>query len=189
MILLFPPDAAGIVEILCEFWAPGDYLELRQRRDRVPYVTWAQEGYLHVTPGNTVDYGAIEKRLHELVTVDGYDVLEVAVDPWNAKSLLVKLQGDGVPAVEVGQTMANLSGASKELERLILSGQLRHTGHPILRWNVSNCVVDTDANDNRRPSKKRSAERIDGVSALVTAIARASVPREEPPTPMISVLG
>jgi phage terminase large subunit-like protein len=189
MVLLFPPDEAGIVEVLVEYWCPGDYLELRQRRDRVPYVVWAQEGHLHVTRGNVVDYTAIEKRLHDLVAVDGYDVIEVAVDPWNAKGLLTKLQGDGVPAVEVPQTMANLSGASKELERLILSGQIRHTGHPILRWNVSNCVVDTDANDNRRPSKKRSAERIDGVSALVTAIARASVPREAPAEPRVSVFG
>ena len=189
MVLLFPPDADGIVDVLAEFWAPADYLELRQRRDRVPYVVWAQQGHLHVTDGNTIDYGAIERRLHDLVAVDGYDVIEVAVDPWNAKGLITKLQGDGVPAVEVGQTMANLSGASKELERLILSGQIRHTGHPILRWNVSNCVVDTDANDNRRPSKKRSVERIDGVSALVTAIARASVLREAEPVPLITVLG
>jgi phage terminase large subunit-like protein len=179
MVCCFPDDAGGY-DLVCEFWVPADYLEVRSRRDRVPYTVWAQEGHLTTTPGNTIDYGVIERRLYDLVKVDGFDVVEVAVDPWNAKGLIAKLQGDGVPAVEVGQTVANLSGAAKELERLVLSGQLRHGNHPVLRWCASNVVVDTDANGNIKPSKKRSTERIDGISALVTALARASVHREPP---------
>lgn len=54
---------------------------------------------------------------------------------------------------------------------------------------MANAVVDTDANGNLKPSKKRSRERIDGVSALVTALALAHVEREEPPPPLITVLG
>ena len=42
-----------------------------------------------------------------------------------------------------------------------------------MRWCVSNAVADVDGNGNVKPSKKRSHERIDGVSALVTALARA----------------
>ena len=37
---------------------------------------------------------------------------------------------------------------------------------------VSNCVPWKDGNGNIRPSKKSSPEKIDGVSALVTAMAR-----------------
>jgi phage terminase large subunit-like protein len=85
--------------------------------------------------------------------------------------------------------MSNLSGPSKELERLVLAGQLRHGAHPVLRWCVQNAVVDADANGNVKPSKKRSRERIDGVSALVTALALAHLEREEPPTPMITLFG
>jgi phage terminase large subunit-like protein len=104
-------------------------------------------------------------------------VAEIAVDPWNARGLVAKLQQDGLPAVEVPQTMANLTSASKELEKLVLSGTIRHDGHPVLRWCVSNAVADGDGNGNIKPSKKRSHERIDGVSALVTALARALVAR------------
>lgn len=189
MVLIFPPDADGIWDVLAEFWVPADYLELRQRRDRVPYVVWAQQGHLHVTDGNTVDYGAIERRLHELVEVDGFDVVAIGIDPWNARGLTTKLQGDELPAVEVAQTMANLSGAAKELERLVLAGRLRHGGQPILRWCINNTAVDTDSNGDLKPSKKRSRERIDGTSALVTALALAHVAREEVPEPHITVLG
>ena len=82
--------------------------------------------------------------------------------------------------------MANLTSASKELEKLVLGRALRHDANPVMRWCVSNAVADVDGNGNVKPSKKRSHDRIDGVSALVTALARAllvtgSVYDERPP--------
>ncbi|EHE4680421.1 terminase large subunit, partial [Campylobacter jejuni] len=35
----------------------------------------------------------------------------------------------------------------------------------------SNLVIDQDARENIKPDKKKSSERIDAISALVTAIA------------------
>jgi phage terminase large subunit-like protein len=34
-------------------------------------------------------------------------------------------------------------------------------------------MVEVDANENIKPSKKRSTEKIDGIAALVTALDRA----------------
>jgi phage terminase large subunit-like protein len=140
----------------------------RALADRVPYDVWRAQGFLTVIPGRTIDNTVIESRIHELMTQ--YEVVRVSVDPWNAHDLIQRLERDGVPIVTVAQTMANLSSPSKALESLILSGKLRHDGNPILRWCVSNAVADVDGNGNVKPSKKRSRERIDGVSALVTAL-------------------
>jgi phage terminase large subunit-like protein len=172
-LVILLPDPDGGWTVRAEFFCPSDYIAERSRRDRVPYELWRDQGYLTATPGNTVDYSFIEARIHELMRE--LEVVEVAVDPWNARGFVAKLQQDGIPAVEVPQTMANLTAASKELERLILSRRVRHDGHPILRWCVSNAVADIDGNGNVKPSKRRSTERIDGVSALVTALARALV--------------
>jgi phage terminase large subunit-like protein len=120
-----------------------------------------------------VDYSFIEARIHALMRE--FEVVEVAVDPWNARPLLAKLHQDGVPVIAVDQTMAKLTTPSKELERLVLSGALRHDANPVMRWCIANAVADVDGNGNLKPSKKRSHERIDGVSALVTALARALV--------------
>jgi phage terminase large subunit-like protein len=139
----------------------------------VPYELWARQAHLTATPGNTVDYSFIEARLHALMAE--YDVQEIACDPWNARGFVAKLQADGLPIFEVSQTMANLTASSKELEKLILSRRLRHDGNPVMRWCIANVVADVDGNGNIKPSKKRSHERIDGVSALVTALARAMV--------------
>ena len=43
------------------FWIPEDTLELRVRRDHVPYDVWEKQGFLQSTEGNVVHYGYIEK--------------------------------------------------------------------------------------------------------------------------------
>lgn len=179
------PEEEGGYTVRAEFWCPRDNLADRARRDRVPYPLWVQQGHLTATPGNSVDYARIEARVYELMAQ--CDVAAVAIDPWNARDLTTRLGQQGVPVVEVPQTMANLTSASKALETLVLSRKLRHDGHPILRWCVSNAVADVDANGNLKPSKKRSHERIDGVSALVTALARAVVHVVE--EPMVRMVG
>jgi phage terminase large subunit-like protein len=174
-LVLLLPDGDGGYGIKAEFWCPGEHIGQRTHRDRVPYETWARHGYLTATPGNTIDYSFIEARIHALMTE--YDVAVVAIDPWNARDFTPRLKLNMVPVIEIPQTMANLTTASKALEVLILERRLHHDGHPIMRWCVSNAVADIDGNDNRKPSKhpKRSYGRIDGVSALVTALAQAVV--------------
>jgi phage terminase large subunit-like protein len=63
--------------------------------------------------------------------------------------------------------------AAAALERLLKLGKIAHANHPILAWNAANTVADVDAVGNVRPSKARSGGRIDGISALVMALARA----------------
>ncbi len=55
---------------------------------------------------------------------------------------------------------------------MLLDGKLRHGGHPILAWMADHVEVEEDAYGNIRPSKRRSAERIDGIVALVMAVKR-----------------
>jgi phage terminase large subunit-like protein len=167
------PDGEGAYDVTVDFWCPGDSITQRSQQDRVPYAQWADEGWLTATPGNVVDYTYIEARLHALMA--RYQVEAIAVDPWNARGMIAKWFQDGMPIIEMGQTMAHLSSASKALERLVLSRQLRHDGNPLLRWCVGNAVADLDGNSNIKPSKRKSTERIDGVSAIVTGLARAIV--------------
>ena len=61
-VLVFPPlDEDDKFCILPYFWIPEDTLELRVRRDHVPYDVWERQGFLETTEGNVVHYGYIEK--------------------------------------------------------------------------------------------------------------------------------
>ena len=113
----------------------------------------------------------------------------VATDPWNATSLIYRLEQDGCPLVKVPQTFAGLSAATKSLEKHVLSRTLRHAGHPVLRWNVGNVSVETDPAGNLKPSKKASTERIDGVVALIQAIDAMERNVQSQPEYSVEVVG
>lgn len=170
LVAIFPDDD-GAYDVLCNFWLPNDNMHDRVRRDRVPFDVWAREGYLRLSGGNIIDHDAIERRIRELG--EQYMVEAVAIDPWNASQMIARLQADGIPAVPQSQTIGALTSATKALESLVLTGKLRHGGNPILKWCAGNVTVETDHAENLKPSKKKSTERIDGISALVNALAVA----------------
>ena len=70
----------------------------------------------------------------------------------------------------MGQGFASLSAPTKELQRLVVEGKLRHGGDPLLRWCASNVAAKMDAAGNYKPDRERSAHRIDPIAALVMAV-------------------
>lgn len=154
------------------FWVPGENAEAREKRDRVPYQTWARAGHMTLTEGNVSDYGVIRAALRDLKS--RYDIRELAFDRWGATQLMLELQGDGLSVEPCGQGFATMSAPAKELEKLIVSGKLRHPDNPVMNWCASNVAVEMDSAGNIKPSKKKSHERIDGIVALTMAIWSAS---------------
>ncbi len=154
------------------FFCPKDNLRLRSERDGVPYVTWAEQGYIEPTPGNVVDFRHVETTIRDLC--DRFDVREIAFDPHLARNMMNTLAEDGLPAVEMRQGVATMAPAVKELERAIVGRRLMHGGHPVLRWNFDNIAVHTDSAGNAVFHKGRSRDRIDGAVACAMAVARAA---------------
>jgi phage terminase large subunit-like protein len=162
------PDERGF-DVLGQFFIPQERILERSRRDHVPYDEWARQGVLTATPGAVVDYEAIRRVLQQWAVE--FSVQMVAFDPWNATDLVSRLQQqDGLLCVSMRQGFASLSAPTKSLELAVLGRRLRHDGHPVLRWNVSNVAVESDPTGNIKPSKTASTERIDGVVALIMAI-------------------
>jgi phage terminase large subunit-like protein len=165
------PLGDGRFFALPHFWIPGDRIRERVQRDHVPYDRWHADGVLDTTPGNVVDYEAVRKVLN--VWRERFDVRELAYDPWNAQDLVNRLsEQDGFVCTKIPQGIKSLASPTKALEVAILNHTLQHAGDPILRWMIANVSVEQDADGNLKPSKKASIERIDGVVALVMAIAR-----------------
>ena len=171
-VAVFPDDDG--FDVLPAFFVPKESIRERATRDRVPYDQWVRQGHLIATPGNVVDYEAVRQLLKDWAAE--FQVREIVFDPWNAMDLVTRLQEqDGFTCTAMRQGFASLSAPTKSLEKAILSKRLRHDGHPILRWNISNVSVESDATGNLKISKKVSTERIDGVAALVMAISRMDV--------------
>lgn len=178
------------------FWKPGDTIRQHEDRDRVPYPLWAREGYIEKTPGRSVDYGFVAKRLAEIR--EEYEIVGVAYDRWRINSLLKKLDEMGIDAfvegkddpqhgflrlVPWGQGFQDMAPAIDTLEVSILERVFRHTGNPCLTWCFANATVQADPAGNRKLDKSKARFRIDGAVATAMAMglkSRDMVKLEEP---------
>ena len=171
-VLVFPPlDEDDKYIILPYFWIPEDTLDLRAKRDHVPYDVWERQGYLQTTEGNVVHYGYIEKFIEELGKK--FNIREIAFDRWGAVQMVQNLEGMGFTVVPFGQGFKDMSPPTKELMKLTLEQKLAHGGHPVLRWNMDNIFIRTDPAGNIKADKEKSTEKIDGAVATIMALDRA----------------
>lgn len=169
MVLVFP-DGEGY-KLLPYFWVPEDTVRVRSEKERIPYDIWVREGFIKATEGAVIDYDVIRRDVNELA--EKYSIQEIDLDPWNATQIRAQLEADGFQVVEIRQGFQTMSAPTKELERLIRAQLIEHGGNPVLRWNASNVSVRTDPAGNLKPDKERSIEKIDGITALINALARA----------------
>ena len=130
---VFPPeDDDDLWRVLSRYFVPEENLRKRAERDRVPYDLWTRQGFIEATPGNVVDYGAIEQRI--LADSALFQVREIAYDPWNATHIALRLQDEGATMVEFRQGFRSMAAPTRELEKLIVSTQARpwrQPGHPL----------------------------------------------------------
>jgi phage terminase large subunit-like protein len=171
-VLVFPPEYEDDKYIVLPyFWIPEDNLDLRVRRDHVPYDVWEKQGFLQTTEGNVVHYGYIETFIEELSLK--YNIREIAFDRWGAVQMVQNLEGLGLTVVPFGQGFKDMSPPTKELMKLTLEEKIAHGGHPVLRWMMDNIFIRTDPAGNIKPDKEKSTEKIDGAVATIMALDRA----------------
>lgn len=167
------PDGGGGYDVLWRFWLPEAALDRLDARTARTASGWVQDGWLTLTPGDVTDYNFIKTKI--IADMDVFDIAALGADPWNATQLLNDLQEESVPVETVRQGVISLSAPMKELDRLIRAGTarkplLRHGGNPVARWMADNLRAHVDSNDNIKPDKAKSMDKIDGMSALITAL-------------------
>ena len=171
-VLVFPPgDEDEPYYVLPYYWIPEETLDLRVKRDHVPYDIWERQGFIKTTEGNVVHYGFIEQFIGQLG--EKYNIKEIAFDRWGAVQMVQNLEGMGFTVVPMGQGFVSMSPPTKELMKLTLEKKIAHGGHPVLRWNMDNICIRTDPAGNIKADKAKSTEKIDGAIALIMALDRA----------------
>jgi phage terminase large subunit-like protein len=154
-------------------WCPESAVAYRTERGTVPYHAWVSMGLIEQTPGDVTDYAAIETRVVEIC--ERFNVQQIAYDKWNATDLVNRLVAGGVPMIEFVQGPKSYHPAMQALERHYVAGNVAHGGDPVLNWCASNIVARRDVNMNMAPDKKKSADKIDDMVALLMAVGLATV--------------
>lgn len=169
-LMYVAPQEGGPDRVWGYYWIPEAALDRLDHMTELAATEWVRQGWITVTPGNVTDYDFIRSRINE--DMGRYDIRSVGFDPWNSTHLTNQLSDDGLTMEKVRQGAVTLSSPTKELKRRVMSDPplIDHRGDPVLRWMVSCLVPHIDAAGNIKPDKVRSRGKIDGISALVTAI-------------------
>jgi phage terminase large subunit-like protein len=147
------------------YWVPEEAVLQRTERKTAPYAGWIAAGYITQTSGDVVDYERIELEIE--ADFGRFGCVKVGFDPWNAIQLATNLVAKGLPLVQFVQGPRSYQPAFAALEIAYTSGRLHHGGDPVLTWNAANLVPRRDVNLNLAPDRKRSADKIDGMTALL----------------------
>lgn len=170
-VLLFPEFTEIRGKVISPFipflWLPEEKLKTP---DHINYRKWCDEGYLIKTDGNIADYNRIREDI--LRSIEPYDFRGLDYDHAYAGNVASDLAGEGIEVTPLRQGFISLTGPTNELERMATGGLLEHFNNPVMRWMISNVVISMDAAGNIKPDKAKSQNKIDGVAALVNAIAR-----------------
>ena len=170
------PDDDGGHDVLWRHWIPERAFDALVKRTSGEARVWRDAGWLTVTEGDVIDYGFIREQINQ--DREQFDVRAIAYDRWNSSQLVTNLQGDEAPMESMGQGFASMSPPTKALLHTLLEGtaerpRYQHGGNPLVRWQVDNLRVATDAAGNVKPAKDRSMDKIDGFVAGVMALDRA----------------
>lgn len=166
-------------KLLVWHWVPKDTIGERVERDRVPYDLWARDGFIEITPGRAADRAAIVRQLADIR--GRYDVQGIAFDRWRIEDLLKLLSDEDIelPLVEFVPGFKSYAPACDAFERAVLGRRMQHNGSPIMKWQAGNVIVETDAAGNRKPSKAKSGDKIDGIAAAIMAVGLAERSRPD----------
>lgn len=165
------------------FWMPEDTARDAEKRDRVPYLTWARQGHIELTPGDVTDYGYVRKQVNAIA--GRFKLSALGVDPYNATQLNQQLQDeDGLPVYEYRQSYPMFNDPTVTLEEDVTAGTLVHPANPVLDWMASNVEVKNDTAGNIKPIKpdRKDARKIDGIVALIMAIGTSLTAPEQKPS-------
>jgi phage terminase large subunit-like protein len=171
------------------FYLPAELVGSAPAGVTAHYTAWARAGLLELTDGNAIDHGRIAGDVRAWAS--RFDVQAVVGDRYQSAQLMTGLATDGIPAVTVPKNAVTWTPPAQELEKRVLAGTLRHTGHAVLRWNAANVCVSRRL-DKSLVTKKdtpMSAQKIDGIDALVQALGAYLVPSAPPPSYSVFVFG
>jgi phage terminase large subunit-like protein len=177
LVAIWRPDNATDPWIIIPwFWVPAETAKQKEETDRVPYATWARQGFVIMTEGNVIDQQAVRAQVKKLAS--DYPLKEIGFDPYKSEELVRQLmEEDGLKdqLIEVRQGSRSLSEPMLEVEALAVSNRIQHGNNPAMAWMMGNVCAKRDENGNIQPNKKKSTGKIDGPVALFTGMARAVI--------------
>lgn len=159
----------GQIKVKQMYFIPENNLTYKINDDKIPYDKWLDKGLLRLSEGSKVDYRDVTKWFVEQVNEFNLRPLWVGYDSWNAQYWSDEMKQYGFDMVEVRQGARTMSQPMKQMKADLIDKKINYNNNPILKWCLSNLSIKSDENENIRPVKEKSRQRIDGAVSLIDA--------------------
>lgn len=146
---------------------------------RIKYETFMKEGSLIAFEGTVLDMMHVYEDLDNYIADVGYDVRCFGYDPYNAKDFVERWVTENGPfgVEKVIQGAKTESVPLGELKKLAEDRRLLFD-EELMEFAMGNCITMEDTNGNRKLLKKRYADKIDAVAAMMDAYIAYKLNRE-----------
>ena len=171
--VLATKDDDGIIHLLTFAFTPLGGIEQRSKRDRVPYAEWARRGVIYAPPGDTLNYDLITAYMRDKLDELGIFIDSVYFDRYRMEIFRSACDRTGFCSganfVSCGQGFVSMAPMIDGFETALLERRIRTDANPILNLGAASAIVEYDNVGNRRLTKKKAANKIDGIIAALMA--------------------
>jgi phage terminase len=141
-------------------------------KDRAPYDSWEQRGFLSVTDTPIVHQGAVMQYVKSEIEKYGLDVQCLCFDPANATKIMMDLSDEGYTVEEVYQSHRSLNESTQSFREQVYAGNVLYTPNPLLNFAMANAVVRQNGG-LIKIDKDATTQRVDPVDATLGAFKLA----------------
>lgn len=137
---------------------------------RLKYQDFIEEGSLIIMEGNILDMALVYDDLDNHISKCQYDVVSFGFDPYNSLYFVDRWEKENGPygMLKVPQGVKTESVPLGEIKNLA-SERMLIFDEGLMSFCMEHCIALEDTNGNRKLYKKRRAEKIDSVAALLDA--------------------
>lgn len=143
-------------------------LREHELKDRAPYTSWEQRGFLSVTDTPIVHQGAVMQYVKSEIEKYGLDVQCLCFDPANASKIMMDLSEEGYTVEEVYQSHRSLNESTQSFREQVYAGNVLYTPNPLLNFAMANAVVRQNGG-LIKIDKDATTQRVDPVDATLGA--------------------
>lgn len=161
--------------VLQQYFLPLARVETTEQGNNreAPYKLWAEQGWLTLCDGATVDYKAVTQWFVDRVKLDDARPLWIGFDRALAGYWIEDMQEAGFTDMDkIAQGPYTFTYPMKRLGGLFEEHRVIYQNNPVLRWCLLNTGIKTlnkDGVNSITPVKTSSTRRIDGLVSLLNA--------------------
>lgn len=161
--------------VLQQYFLPKARVEQveHQGRKEAPYRLWAQQGWLTLCDGATVDYNDVTEWFVSMVQERDIRPLWVCYDAALSGYWVPQMTDMGFEMERIRQGPVTWTYPMKRMKGLFEDHRIVYQNNPILRWCLSNTAAKSSNQrgiDSIQPEKITTNRRIDGTVSLLNAM-------------------